>query len=153
MANKDWELKRNQIQWRARNPEDSAYGDTRWRPALYDLNKETVLVEYTANTLNRMKRKDPVLKRLLKNKEFTQKFYSRLKTLAEEVFTEERLEEALTEYQALMGEPMELEKRMLNWLEPDPEELDDFREFIHFRPQYMQKLWSKYLPDTAEGKE
>lgn len=152
ITNHDWKPRRNQAYWYTRNPEDSPWGDTRWRPAMFDLNKETVLVKYEGKTINYITKRDLFFRSLLKNPEFSRKFYTRLKYLAEEVFTEERLEEALAEYRALVGDAMDLETRQLNWLEPDPGEVEKFREFIRRRPEYILEQCSLHL-DTAEGKE
>lgn len=133
-------LRNNSAVWRTRVYEDAPAGDTRWRWALFDVNSLTCYGDASADTLSYMKKKDKLFAALMKNSEFSKSFYDMLKKYAKEVFTPERAEEALHEYEVLMEAPMNLEHKRFNRNLTGLPGLETIRTFIRERQIYILNL-------------
>ena len=140
VANHDRGLYRNSAFWRARKEEDAPAGDTRWRQAVFDTNNLSCYGDPEADTLAYMLEVDEVFSSLMNSPDFRRMFYTDLRKLAEDVFSPERADEALTEYVTLMEEPIELEHLRFYNRRTGLKNLEDIRGFIRDRQAYILNL-------------
>lgn len=89
--NRDMSFKQNMSLWRTIKPENSEYGDCRWRWMLYDM--DISLNQYDSNTFayspSRAKgtlMEEPVISSLLKNSSFREQFCTTFMDLANSIF-------------------------------------------------------------------
>ena len=151
IANHDQGLRQNCIMWRAREKEEADSGDTRWRFALIDVNHPSCYGEANDDTLSRYLGRNKIFRSLMSNADFSNRFYSELKKLATEYFTDEKVEDALSIYLQMMEKPMEQEHRLFNRSITDQSELDAIRSFAHERQEYILNLCAEHDPQAVGG--
>lgn len=105
--NADWP-NANFALWRSSKVSQRPYEDGKWRWMLFDVNTSALhsdLVEH--DTLAYVMDECKLFANLSKNHTFRQEFADKLREMRDVVFTLERVEEKLNEYELLMSEPME----------------------------------------------
>ncbi len=110
IGNADWGeekgiLKNTQL-WRARIPDNTPYGDGKWRFSLYDLEYSSTLygqekTNVNYNTIEQALNRQPLFKSAMNNSEFRQAFYDRLKEIGMTNFNSEKVTKCFDDYENL----------------------------------------------------
>lgn len=97
----------NYALWRTETPEDSEYGDCKWRWMMFDVNSGGLDFENVENdTLTYILENKDMFNSLYQNEEFRVKFINRLLQIGKEVYSLERVNELIDHYVKCMKEPV-----------------------------------------------
>ena len=143
----------NTILWRTRDRENSAEGDARWRPVLYDVNHASCYKAADADSLAFMLENDRFFSSLMNSPDFSGRFYAALRQIAGELFTPDRAEEAFAAYTDLMKQPLKLENARFRRSTSLKERLEEFRTFIRDRQAWALDLCGRAESAAAETRK
>jgi len=105
--NADWP-RANFALWRSCKVSQKPYEDGKWRWMLFDVNTSALHSDLEEHdTLAYVLEECPLFANLSENNDFRSEFANRLREMRDDVFVLEKVEAKLTEYEALMNEPME----------------------------------------------
>ncbi len=96
IGNNDWDPLKNTRLWRVRTPENEDHGDGRWRWILYDTEFSASMynfaeTRYDYNSFAAAQEKDPLFASVIKNPDFYEKFSEKIRSLAENNFTPDKV--------------------------------------------------------------
>ncbi len=148
----NWEV------WKSRNPIDGKTSG-KWRFIFYDLDVSTGLdytnAEYDSlarNTIGYNYFNHPaIMKNLIKNSSFRQKFYDRYSYIIENVFDKTRVEGFITKYVDEYGTATNdsFNRFNLGWASKRyPDEVQKIRNYFNDRPDYAQKHLDNYCDES-----
>lgn len=153
----DWPHQ-NYALWRSRNVSDKKYEDGKWRYMIFDVNSTSMelgMVDH--DMIGELRQYSAVFNSLCDNEAFRKQFADRLLEIADTVYTEENINQKLSEYTALMEEPMENHYRRF-WgtgNEKFSEGVEEIREFYNLRRTYVinsirDHFGEEYLGDKIQ---
>ena len=153
----DWPHQ-NYALWRSRNISDKKYEDGKWRYMIFDVNSTSMelgMVDH--DMIGELRQYSAVFNSLCDNEAFRKQFADRLLEIADTVYTEENINQKLSEYTALMEEPMENHYRRF-WgtgNEKFSEGVEEIREFYNLRRTYIinsirDHFGEEYLGDKIQ---
>ncbi len=136
----------NEALWRTRDPENSDYGDCRWRWMLFDLNSDGMTENLAqTDTLGDILEGDAVFASLFKNEEFRQRFLNRMQYLGEKVYAPENLDPLLADCVRLMREPLQMSNMRFYMDTRDAE----FALYVEDKRRFFEKRYDVILKSLA----
>lgn len=147
VGNEDWPVG-NEALWRVYEIEDTKYGDGKWRWMLFDLNSSGSLSPDLPDkdTISSTMDKSAMFCNLCQNENFKKRFTVTFMDIINTSFTSENIDAIISDYVALMEEPMDThfkrffgERNNLDFLG----EVADIQDFLDNRRPYIVK----YLKD------
>lgn len=121
--NRDVSFSTNTALWRTMEPEDSAYGDCKWRWMLFDLDDtlhaEPVGMEENALFL------EPVVQSLMANEQFRRQFCLTYMDIANTVYSYDKVHEELMRWKETYGKQIILDRRRFADAEYSEADLDN----------------------------
>ncbi|MGB9865604.1 CotH kinase family protein [Fervidobacterium gondwanense] len=147
-ANTDWPGN-NERMWRVLEKENSPFGDGKWRYMMYDM--DLAFWEPSHNTLKVALYGDPnvpwtmreeatlLLRKLLENESFKNKFVQRFEYILNEVFKPERVENIISRYENMLEPEIELHAKRYGTPEPSfwKEEVGWLKNFMYERRKFI----------------
>ena len=98
----------NYALWRTREPENSRYGDTKWRWMLFDVNSGGLATDSNTfvedDTLQMVLESDSLFASLFQNKEFQKKFADRILYIGKTLLSEDQCTPFIDSYFSSFGE-------------------------------------------------
>lgn len=146
IANMDWPVN-NYSLWRTRSGDFGQYEDTRWRWLLFDLNASMNPDNANMDSVERARNEDALFQGLMGNEEFARAIEERLVYLAGNVFTPERVDPLITEYENDMAEA--IGKKYQRFYDGDKTEADfleaceEVRAFFRLRRDYIMSAYGE----------
>lgn len=140
--NGDWP-QANYALWRSREVGDRPYEDGKWRWMLFDVNTSAFmnsLIEH--DTLAYAIENNELFASLTKNEEFRAQFSERILEMADTLFEPGRVDSKITEYEVLMGAPMEKHLQRFFGTSNESYYIRSYimREFAYARKAYVQEM-------------
>lgn len=136
----DWPVQ-NEALWRTREAEDGEFTDGKWRWMLFDVNSgglSTDIIEM--DTFRITMDRSAMFRNLCRNDEFKERFTVTFMDLINTAFTEANVDSIISEYIALMEEPMPKHLRRFFGTEDMDRfvtSVEDVREFLDKRKPYI----------------
>lgn len=129
--NRDVSFSTNTALWRTIEPEDSEYGDCKWRWMLFDL--DVTLDPESVGMEDNWLFQEPVVQSLMKNEQFRRQFCITYMDIANTVYDYDNVHEELMEWKEIYGEQIVLDRNRfadMSYTEEDLDlyitEMDDF---------------------------
>lgn len=132
----------NEALWRTSEISgDTPSADGRWRWMLFDVNSDALTSDLTASdTIAYVRYKSDMFDNLCQNEEFREQFTITLMDLINENFRTETVDSAISDFTALMTEPMRVHHRRFSGVTDTAPFLDavaDVQNFLDNRSPYM----------------
>ncbi len=150
--NRDVSFQTNTALWRTIEPEDSPYGDCKWRWMLFDL--DDTLHPESAGIENNALFQEPVLQSLMANEQFKRQFRTTFMDIANTVYAYDNVHEELMRWKEIYGDQIIMDRRRFENpdyskenLEQYLKEIDDF--FYNRFPTAVRELKERFAPETA----
>ena len=124
VCNTDWPTNNYAI-WRVKQKTDDAYGDTRWRFVLFDVNCTLSSLQAEKDNVPKIRMQDAFFDSLMNNATFASMFYDKMIDLATNVYTAELAAPYLGMYLERMDQPILNERRRYYGQDADPSYLSD----------------------------
>lgn len=148
--NADWP-NANYALWRTREKEGSPYGDCRWRWMLFDVNSGGLsLGVLEDDTLQMALDKDPMFRSLYQNDEFRRDFAKKILIIGKEVYSTERCDAVLDEWEQFMRLPIiNTNRRFYSRQEEEgfDKAVADMKSFV---AQRYDKVWDMLVDHMGE---
>lgn len=140
----DWPLQ-NEGAWRTRSiVSGSRYADGRWRWLLFDVNSGGLALDLLeTDTLADVITADRVFASLFENTGFKKQFAERLLYIADEIYSDEKIDRFINDYMENMKEPICMSnQRFHNWELRDSigENAENIRSFLKQRSDYIYEI-------------
>lgn len=149
--NNDWPGG-NWAAWRTRDDDGSKNGDTKWRWMLFDVNSGGLdIYQMESDALAGALERDPVFYSLYQNEEFRVKLAKRILYIGKEIYTPEKCETFLENYEATMKEPIMVSNlRFYNSTREDEFNLNlaNMKAFFEVRYEVVWKLLVNNMGET-----
>lgn len=150
IANADWP-QNNFALWRTRENDGSAYGDTKWRWMLFDVNFGGPGSDFLfTNNLTYVMEVDPAFASLYQNETFRRQFAKRLLYIGKEVFAPEKCSQLLDEYARTLKEPIAAGNMRFYMNEKN----DEFDQYVLDIKTFFEKrydvVWDYLVQDMGE---
>lgn len=124
LDNQDVSFSTNTALWRTIEPEDSPYGDCKWRWMLFDL--DDTLHEESAGMGENALFLEPVVQSLMANEQFREQFCMTYMDIANTVYAYDTVHEELMQWKEVYGEQIILDRRRFADMEYTEEDLDNY---------------------------
>ena len=151
IANVDWPAN-NVAYWRTRKPYETAVGDTRWRWIVYDVNYAMLLADAEKNRIEMCIKQDELFAGMMENKGFRESLYDRLVYLAREVFSPEKVNALIDDYEVWMADAIVNEYARFYDSERTEEDFitdcENIRAFFEKRHDYIINTFSGEARDS-----
>ena len=148
----DWPVKNTQL-WRCVTPEQSEYGDGKWRYMLYDMDSPGLQPEdVSRDTIATALETSAFFRSLFQNESFRRELGNMILRIGREVLSTQRVSDTIDRYQAEMRTPMKLQ--LARYFNADDETLflestEDTRTFFNNRLEAITEILRSYdmLPE------
>lgn len=135
----DWPHQ-NYALWRSRNISEKAYEDGKWRWMIFDVNSTSMedgLIDH--DLIGELRMYSAIFNSLCDNESFRKEFAKRLLELSDTIYTEEKVNQKLSEYVELMEIPMEKHYQRFFGTSNKKfyEGIEEIREFFNLRRPYV----------------
>lgn len=105
----DWPVKNTQL-WRCIVPEESGFGDGKWRYMLYDMDSPGLLPgDISRDTIAVSLEESAFFRSLYQNEDFRRELGETILRIGTEVLSAQRVSDTIDRYQSEMAEPMRLQ--------------------------------------------
>lgn len=147
----DWPVKNTQL-WRCIVPEESGFGDGKWRYMLYDMDSPGLLPsDISRDTIEASLTESAFFRSLYQNEDFRRELGETILRIGTEVLSAQRVSDAIDQYQAEMLAPMKLQ--LARYFNADEtlflESTEDTRTFFNNRLEAITEILRSYdmLPE------
>lgn len=133
----------NYALWRSREVSEKPYEDGKWRWMLFDVNTAALISDIDDHdTLAYVLQESKMFANLYTNAEFRETFSARLLEMADTIFEESRIVQMVSEYEELMGEPMENNHQRFFGTSNDVfyYRAKMIKDFAHTRKSYVETM-------------
>ncbi len=147
----DWPSS-NWAAWRTRENDGSTYGDCKWRWMMFDVNPRSISSDQEeVDTLSVILQSDEMFHSLYLNDTFRAKFAERILYIGNEIFSPDRCEEFLYEWETKMREPVSISNRRF-YNDRKEEEfnayVEEIRRFFYGR---YEVVWNSLANNVVDG--
>lgn len=139
----DWPVNNEQL-WRVVTPEDSPYGDAKWRYMLFDMDSPGLTAaDISHDTIASVMEVSGFFRSLCQREDFRREFGAEVLRIGREVLSAQRVSDTIDRYQAEMLAPMKLQ--LARYFNADDETLflestEDTRAFFNNRLAFMTEI-------------